>query len=95
MHEDDNLSIILGRYFLNTAGVVINCTESKVTYHVKGKEHTIHFLKKNSTELPKKSVNVIEPKFLKFGTFEISTPPPKTKYQILIVGTIPIHYEVP
>ena len=26
MPEDDNLSIILGRHFLNTAGAVINCT---------------------------------------------------------------------
>ena len=33
MPEDDNLSIILGRPFLNTAGAVINCTESKVTFN--------------------------------------------------------------
>jgi hypothetical protein len=33
--------------------------------------------------------------FLKFGRFEIPIPPPKPKYQILMVGTIPIHYEVP
>ena len=29
MPKDDNLSIILGRPFLNTAGAVINCTETK------------------------------------------------------------------
>jgi hypothetical protein len=85
MPEDDNLSIIHCRPFLNIAGVVINYTESKVTFHVKGKEHTIHFPKKNSIELPKKSVNVIEPKFLKIGRFEIPILPPKPKYQILMV----------
>ena len=46
MPEDDNLSIILGRPFLNTAGAVINCTEGKVTFNVKGNEHTIHFPRK-------------------------------------------------
>lgn len=44
MPEDDNLSIILGRPFLNTARAVINRTESKVTFNIKGKEHTIYFL---------------------------------------------------
>ena len=31
MPEDDNMSIILGRPFLNTAGAVIDCNKSKVT----------------------------------------------------------------
>jgi hypothetical protein len=30
MSEDDNMSIILGRPFLNTAGVVIDCNQGKV-----------------------------------------------------------------
>jgi hypothetical protein len=34
MPEDDNMSIILGRPFLNTAGVVINCNQGKVTFNV-------------------------------------------------------------
>jgi hypothetical protein len=87
--------LFVGRPFLNTAGAVINCIETKVTFHVKGKEHTIHFPKKNSIELPKKSINAIEPKFLKNLRFQIPIPPPKPKYQILMVGTIPIRYEVP
>jgi hypothetical protein len=37
MPEDDNLSIILGRPFLNTIGAVIDCTKSKVTFKVEGK----------------------------------------------------------
>jgi hypothetical protein len=31
MPEDDNMSIILGRPFLNTAGAVIDCNQGKVT----------------------------------------------------------------
>jgi hypothetical protein len=95
MSEDDNLSIILGRPFLNTEWIVRNCTESKVTFHVKRKEHTIHFLKNNSIELSKESINAIESKFPKIGRFEIPIPPPKPKYQILMVGTIAICNEVP
>ena len=34
MPEDDNMSIILGRAFLNTVGVVIDCNKSKVNFHV-------------------------------------------------------------
>ena len=44
--EDDNLSIILGRSFLNTAGAVIYCTKGNVTFHVNGNEHTVHFPRK-------------------------------------------------
>jgi hypothetical protein len=32
MPEDNNMSIILGRPFLNTAGAVIDCNKSKVTF---------------------------------------------------------------
>jgi hypothetical protein len=54
MPEDENLSIILGRPFLNTAWAVINCTESKVTFNVRGNEHTIYFPKKNLVPSMKK-----------------------------------------
>ena len=46
MPEDNNMSIILGRPFLNTAGAVIDCNKSKVTFHINGNEHMVHFLKK-------------------------------------------------
>ena len=46
MHEDDNMSIILGRPFLTTAGAVIDCNKGKVTFNVNDKEHTIYFPKK-------------------------------------------------
>ena len=44
--EDDSMSIILGRPILNTAGDVIDCNKSKVTFHINGNEHTVHFSKK-------------------------------------------------
>jgi hypothetical protein len=41
MPEDDNMSVILGRPFLNTAGAVIDWNKSKVTFHINGSEHTV------------------------------------------------------
>ena len=38
MSEDDNMSIILGRPFLNTAGAVIDCNKGKVTFNVDDRE---------------------------------------------------------
>ena len=94
MPEDDNLSIILGRPFLNTAGAVINCTESKVTFHVKGNEHTIYFPKKKHVTSMSTSVNAIQINSIKIGSIEIPIPLPAPRYEILMIGTIPIKYEV-
>ena len=55
--EDDNMSIILCRPFLNTAGAVIDCSKSKVSFHINGNEHTVHFPKK---QLQVDGINVIE-----------------------------------
>lgn len=57
MPEDENMSIILGRPFLNTAGAVIDCNKSKVTFHINGNEHTVHFPKK---QFQVNGINVIE-----------------------------------
>src|SRR6266511_3149540 len=57
MPEDDNMSIILGRPFLNTVGDVIDCNKSKVTFHVNGNEHTVDFPKK---QFQVNGINVIE-----------------------------------
>ena len=47
IREDDSMSIILGRpflnTFLNTAGAVIDCNKGNVTFHVNGNEHTYTF----------------------------------------------------
>ena len=56
MPEDDNMSIILGRRFLNTAVVVIDCNKSNFTFHING-EHTVHFPKK---QFQVNGINVIE-----------------------------------
>jgi hypothetical protein len=100
MPEDDNLSIILGRPFLNTAGDVIDCTKSKVTFKVEGKEHTIYFPKKSTQEPPmievKSVVNSSEPQVLMICTITIPIPipPAPPKYELLMIGSIPIKYEV-
>ena len=47
MPEDDNMSIILGRPFLNTTCVVINCNQGKVTFNINDKEHTVYFPKED------------------------------------------------
>jgi hypothetical protein len=98
MPEHDNLSIILGRPFLNTAGAIIDCTKSKVTFKVEGKEHTIYFPKKSTPEPPvvevKSVVNSSEVQILMVGTIAIPIPPPPPKYEILMIGSIPIKYEV-
>ena len=41
--EDDSMLIILGRPFLNTVETVIDYNKSKVTFHINGNEHTVHF----------------------------------------------------
>ena len=46
--EDDSMSIILGRPFLNTAGPIIDCNKGNVTFHVNGNEHTMHLPRKQS-----------------------------------------------
>ena len=44
--EDDSMSIILGRPFLNTARAVIDCKKGNVTFHVNDNEHMVHFPRK-------------------------------------------------
>ena len=92
MPEDDNMSIILGRPFLNTAGVVIDCNKRKVTFHINGNEHTVHFPKK---QFQVNGINVIEKSpTITIGSFQIPLPTVKKKYEMLIVGDIHIPVEV-
>ena len=88
MPEDDNMSIILGRPFLNTAGDVIDCNKSKVN----GNEHTMHFLKK---QFQVNGINVIEKSStITIGSFQIPLPTIKKKNEMLIVGEMHIPIEV-
>ena len=90
--EDDSMSIILGRPFLNTAGAIIECNKSKVTFHVNGKQHTVHFPKKQTLV---NNINVIEPTpSVIIGSFAIPLPIVKKKSDILIVGEMQIPIEV-
>ncbi|KAK1647778.1 hypothetical protein QYE76_065583 [Lolium multiflorum] len=57
MPEDDNMSIILGRPFLNTAGAVIDCNKGKVTFNVDDKEHTVYFPKRIDKKRKMKKFN--------------------------------------
>jgi hypothetical protein len=94
MPKDDNLSIIPGRPFLNTAGAIIDCTKSKVTFKVEGNEHTIYFPTKSTQEPPITEVNIFKAQTLMVGTIAIPIPPQSPKYEILMIGSIPIKYEV-
>ena len=85
------MSIILGRPFLNTAGAVIDCNKSKVTFHINGNEHTVHFRKKQFQE---NGISVIEKSpTITIGSFQIPLPTVKKKYEMLIVGDIHIPIE--
>ena len=90
--KDDNMSIILGRPFLNTAGAIIDCNKSKITFHTHGNEHTVHFPKK---QFQVNGINVIEKSpTITIGSFQIPLPTFKKKYEMLIVGEMHIPIEV-
>ena len=92
MPKDKNMSIILGWPFLNTAGAVIDCNKSKVTFHINGNEHTMHFPKK---QFQANGIIVIEKApTITIGSFKFPLPIAKNKYEILIVGDMHIHVEV-
>ena len=90
--EDDSMSIILGRPFLNTAGAVIDCNKGNVTFHVNGNEHTVHFSRKQPHV---HSINSIG-KFstITIGSLQLPLPTTKKKYEILVVGDMHIPVEV-
>ena len=90
--EDNSMSIILGRSFLNIAGAVIDCNKGNVTFHVNGNEHTVHFPKKQPQLHSINSVGKIST--ITIGGFEFRLPTIKKKYHILIVGDMHIPVEV-
>jgi hypothetical protein len=92
MPEDDNMSIILGRPFLNTAGAVIDCNKGKVTFNVNDKEHTVYFPKKIDRKYALNSIKNIQT--IKVGQIYYSERKPKEEYQIVMVGTMPIKVAV-
>jgi hypothetical protein len=92
MPKDDIMSIILGRPFLNTAGVVIDCNQGKVTFNVNDKEHMVYFPKKIDRKYGLNSIKNIET--IKVGEIVCSRLKPKEEYKIVMIGTMPIKVEV-
>jgi hypothetical protein len=92
MPKDDNISIILGRLFINTAGAFIGCNQEKVTFNVNDKEHMVYFPKKIDRKYALNSIKNIET--IRVGQIICSRPKPKEEYQIVMVGTMPIKVEV-
>jgi hypothetical protein len=92
MPEDDNMSIILGRPFLNTAGAVINCNQGKVTFNVNDKEYTVYFPKKIDRKNALNSIKNVET--IRVGQIICSEQKPKKEYKIVMIGTMPIKVEV-
>ena len=90
--EDDSMSIILGRPFLNTTGAVIDCTKGNVTFHVNGNEHTVHIPRKQPQVHSIQSTGKITT--ITIGGFELHLPTVKKKCDILIVGDVHIPIEV-
>ena len=90
--EDDGMSIILGRPFLNTAGAVIDCNKGNVTFHVNGIEHMVHFPKKQPQVHSINSIGKVSTTTI--GGFELPLHTVKKKYDILIIGDVHIPVEV-
>ena len=90
--EDDNMSIILGRPFWNTAGAVIDCKKGNVTFHVNGIEHTVHFSRKQPQVHSINSIGNVS--MITIGGFEFPLPTVEKKCDILIVGDMHIPIEV-
>ena len=83
--EDDSMSIILGKPFLNTVGVVIDCNRCNVTFHINGNEHTVHFSKK---QFQVNGINVIEKSLtITIGSFQLPYLLPKRNMKCLLLGT--------
>src|SRR3954467_1881286 len=72
MPEDDNMSIILGRPFLNTTGDVIDCNQGKVTFNINDKEHNVYFPKKVAKSYCMNSIENVES--IKVGEIYCSIP---------------------
>jgi hypothetical protein len=92
MPEDDNMSIILGRPFLNTTGAIIDFNQGKVTFNVNDKEHMVYFPKKIDRKYGLNTIKNIET--IKVGEIYCSRLKPKEEYKIVMVGTMPIKVEV-
>ena len=91
MPKDDNMSIILGRPFLNTAGPLLIAIKARSLF-ISTVMSMVHFPKK---QFHVNGINVIEKySTIIIGSFQIPVPTAKKKYEMLIVGDIHIPIEV-
>src|SRR3954462_1240847 len=84
MPEDDNMSIIRGRPFLNTAGAVIDCNQGKVVFNVNDKEHTVYFPKKIDKAYGLNSIINIET--IQIGQILVAMSKPQKEFDIVMIG---------
>jgi hypothetical protein len=92
MPKDDNISVILGRPFLNTTGAVINYNQGKVTFNVNDKEYTVYFPKKIDRKNALNSIKHVET--IRVGQIICSEQKPNEECKIVMIGTMPIKVEV-
>lgn len=92
MPEDENLSIILGRPFLNTAGAVIDFNKGKITINVGEKEYTVYFPMKTDRNSGLNSISNIG--IIKVGEINCPIRVHHKEYQPIMVGTIALKVEV-
>src|SRR3954466_8023953 len=92
MPEDDNMSIILGTPFFNTAGAVIDCNQGRVVFNVNDKEHTFYFPKRTDKTYGLNSIINIET--IQIGQIHVPIPQRAKEFYIVMVGAIPIKIEV-
>ena len=88
--EDDSMSIILGRPFLNTAGAVIDCNKGNVTFHVNGNEHTVHFPRNNLRSIVSIILEKLQPLLLEVLNFLFLLPRRNMTFLLLGIYTSPL-----
>ena len=92
MPEDDNISIILGRPFLNTAGAVIYCNKGKLTFNVNDKQHTVYFPKKMDKIYVVNTISNL--RAIKVRSIDCPIYDHQEEYQNIMIGFISIQFKV-
>ena len=92
MPGDDNMSIILGRPFLNTAGAIIDCNKGKVAFNVNDKEHTVYFPKKMDKIYGVNTISNL--RAIKVGSIDCPIYDHQEGYQNIMIGSISIQFKV-
>src|ERR1041385_5771413 len=92
MPEGGSMSIILGRYFLNTACAIIDCNKGKVTFNVNDKEQKVYFPKNIDKRHGLNSIENLET--VKIGDWDCPQHV-HYEYKTIMVGTVSLQIKVP